>query len=93
VLHYAFKDRRSLESSTYKVGDQREFELVSFASRKELRSLETRNDSDLFDLYWDLTGIRPLDATTAGTPHVLASLGCCLFALLLGLGLRRAARQ
>jgi hypothetical protein len=93
VLHYAFKDRQPLESSTYRVGDQREFELVSFASRKELRSLETRNDSDLFDLYWDLTGIRPLNATIAGKPHVFASLGCCLFALLLGLGLRRAARQ
>ena len=28
VIHYAFKDRRPLESSTYKVGEQREFELV-----------------------------------------------------------------
>ncbi len=93
VIHYAFKDRRPLESSTYRVGDQRELELVSFAAMKELQKIETRNDSDLFDLYWDLTAIRPLDATIAGKPHVFASLGCCLFALLLGLGLRRAARQ
>ena len=92
VLHYAFKDRRSLESSAFQVGDQREFELVSFASKKELQSLETRNDSDLFDLYWDLTEPRPLDSAISAKPRVFAALGCCLFALTLGIGLSRAAR-
>ena len=92
VIHYAFRDRIPLQSSTFQIGDQREFELVSFDSRKELKSLENRNDSDLFDLYWDLTEPRAINPAISAKPRILAALGCCFFALILGTGLRRAAR-
>ncbi len=92
VIHYAFKDRLPLESSTFQVGNQREFELVPFESRKELQSLETRNESDLFDLYWNLTAPKALNADISAKPRIFAVLGCCLFTFILGAGLRRAAR-
>ena len=58
----------------------------------ELQKIETRNESNLFDLYWDLTGPRVLNSTISAKPPVFAALGCCLFALILGTGLWRAAR-
>ncbi len=93
VLHYAFEDRQLLDSSTLRVGEQREFEVVPFDGMDKLQSLEVRNDSDLFDLYWDTTEAMPLAAPAGATPHLVASTGCALFALLLGLGLRRATRR
>lgn len=94
VVHYAFKDRQSLASSTYKIGEQREFDLVPFEGKSGLQSLETRNDSDLFELYWDETAPAPVGGQAIGAaPRLIATGGCAAFALLLGLGLRRAARQ
>ena len=98
VLHWAFRDRQWLDSSAHRRGAQREFEVVPFDSlsedqRKELQSLETRNDSDLFDLYWDTSEPQPIAAAAGSTPHLVASTGCAVFALLLGLGLRRANRR
>ena len=93
VIHYAFRDRIALQSSAFRVGEQREFELIPFESRKELQSLETRNESDLFDLYWDLTEPGPLNPEISSKPSIFAALGCCLFSLILGAGVIRAARR
>ena len=93
VIHYAFRNRIPQQSSAFQIGEQREFELIPFDSKKELQSLETRNESDLFDLYWDLTKPGPMNPKISSKPSIFAGLGCFLFTLILGAGVVRAARQ
>ena len=93
VVHYAFENRNLYKSSAYKIGQQREFTLVPFDTMKDLQTIETRNDSDLFEVYWDTTPTKPLATASGSTPHLVASTGCAAFAIFLGVGLRRAAKK
>ena len=90
VIHWAYKNRKMLPSSNYKIGEERIMNLIPFDQMKELRTLEQLYDGDLFDFYWDLpetnheiTTKSMIQIENAVNSHFIASAGCGLFALIL----------
>ena len=50
VYHWAFRDRKLLESSRYAIGSVRRLTLVPFVTKKELKGVNSSNDSENFEL-------------------------------------------
>lgn len=50
VYHWAFKDRKMIESSRYGLGVRKRLVLVPFGEKKELQGINRKNDSERFDL-------------------------------------------